>query len=169
MRSEREGVHWYQAVGDEIGVARVYDYRLESGSYDASNGDVNEWDIALYDVQLVTNLTVNTAQTLTVPTYIKGQNSGATGFLKDAVTAGTGVTVYETNGSFIPNEKLNFLGSRGDAYGTATIISFDIKSMSDVISVYGCNNSWGPNLDWNVVLIGILLNFSDKSLEVFWQ
>ena len=137
LRSQRQGSTQTQAVGDEIGLARVYDYRLESGSYDASNGDVNEWDLSLYDVQMVTNLTVNTAQTLTVPTYIKGQNSGATGFLKDAVSAGTGVTVYDTTGSFIPNEKLTFLGSRGNDYGSATIKSIDTKSISDVHSVYG--------------------------------
>jgi len=137
LRSQRQSTTQTQAVGDEIGLARVYDYRLESGSYDASNSDVNEWDISLYDVQMVTNLTVNVAQTLTVPTFIEGQSSGATGFLKDAVSAGTGVTVYDTKGAFLPNEKLNFLGSRGDSYGTATIQSVDAKSISDVKSVYG--------------------------------
>ena len=89
---------------------------MESGSYDASNSDINQWDISLYDVQMVTNLTVNVSQTLTVPTLVKGQSSGATAFLKDAVTAGTAVTVYETSGSFIPNEKLNFLGSRDNTF-----------------------------------------------------
>jgi hypothetical protein len=29
----------------EIGVARVYDFRLESGSYSTSNTNLNEWDI----------------------------------------------------------------------------------------------------------------------------
>ena len=137
LRSLRQVSGSTEAVGDEVGLARVYDYALESGSYDASNADLNEWDISLYDVQMVTNLTVNTAQTLTVPTYIQGQNSGATGFLKDAVSAGTGVTVYDTNGSFIPNEKINFLGSRGDDYGSATIKSIDTKNISDVKSIYG--------------------------------
>jgi len=137
LRSQRQSNTQTQAVGDEVGLARVYDFRLESGSYDASNANVNEWNISLYDVQLVTNLTVNTAQTLTVPTYIKGQNSGATGFLKDAVTAGTGVTVYDTTGSFIPNEKLDFLGSRGDSYGSATVKSVVTKTISDVKSIYG--------------------------------
>ena len=127
----------YAAQGGEVGVARVYDMALESGSYDASDSDVNEWDISLYDVQMVTDLTVNTAQTLTIPTYVVGQNSGATAFLKDAVTAGTGVTVYESNGSFIPNEKLNFLGSRGDSYGTATVKSVQKYTLSDVKSIYG--------------------------------
>ena len=137
LRDQRVGTTQTQAQGNEIGVARVYDFAMESGSYDASNSDLNEWDISLYDVQMVTNLTVNVAQTLTIPTFVKGQSSGATAFLKDAVTAGTAVTVYETNGSFIPNEKLNFLGSRDNAYGTAVIKSIDTKSISDVKSIYG--------------------------------
>ena len=137
LRDKRVGTTQTQAQGNEIGVARVYDFAMESGSYNASNSNLNEWDISLYDVQMVTNLTVNVAQTLTVPTFVKGQSSGATAFLKDAVTAGTAVTVYETNGSFIPNEKLNFLGSRDNAYGTAVIKSIDVKSISDVQSIYG--------------------------------
>jgi len=141
LRDQRVGTTQTQAQGNEIGVARVYDFAMESGSYDTSNSDLNEWDISLYDVQMVTNLTVNVAQTLTIPTFVKGQSSGATAFLKDAVTAGTAVTVYETNGSFIPNEKLNFLGSRDNAYGTAVIKSIDTKSISDVKSIYGSLDS----------------------------
>ena len=137
LRDKRVGTTQTQAQGNEIGVARVYDFAMESGSYNATNSDINEWDISLYDVQMVTNLTVNVAQTLTVPTFVKGQSSGATAFLKDAVTAGTAVTVYETNGSFIPNEKLNFLGSRDNRFGTAVIKSIDVKSISDVQSIYG--------------------------------
>ena len=144
LRSKRVGSDQKQANGGEIGVARVYDYALESGSYNASNGNLNEWDLALYDVQLVTDLTVNTAQTLTVPTYVEGQSSGATAFLKDAVTAGVGITVYETNGNFIPNEKLNFIGGNRDGamtqYGTATIKSLQAYSISDVKSIYGSSD-----------------------------
>ena len=141
LRDKRVGTTQTQAQGNEIGVARVYDFAMESGSYDASNSDINQWDISLYDVQMVTNLTVNVAQTLTVPTLVKGQSSGATAFLKDAVTAGTAVTVYETSGSFIPNEKLNFLGSRDNTFGTAVIKSIDVKSISDVQSIYGSLDS----------------------------
>ena len=141
LRDKRVGTTQTQAQGNEIGVARVYDFAMESGSYDASNSDINQWDISLYDVQMVTNLTVNVSQTLTVPTLVKGQSSGATAFLKDAVTAGTAVTVYETSGSFIPNEKLNFLGSRDNTFGAAVIKSIDVKSISDVQSIYGSLDS----------------------------
>ena len=39
----------------------------------------------------------------------------------------------------------------------------------DVLSVYGVNHSWGPNLDWKVVWISISLKFSFISLVVLWQ
>ena len=97
------------APGKEIGIARVYDFRLESGSYDAANGNVNEWNLALFDVQTTTEIALNQADALNVPTFIKGESSGATGFLRYSVNAGT-ITVYETSGSFIPNEVLTFNG-----------------------------------------------------------
>ena len=63
LRDERIGVTSdTSAPGTEIGVARVYDYRLESGSYDASNSTLNEWDLALYDVQTITKLSLNQQQ-----------------------------------------------------------------------------------------------------------
>ena len=40
---------------------------------------------------------------------------------------------------------------------------------SKVLSVYGCNHSWGPNLDWKVVIIFISEYFSEISLVVLWQ
>ena len=75
----------------------MYDFRLESGSYSSSNANENEWNLALYDVQTTTDIALNQAHTLSIPTFVKGDNSGATGFLRHAVSAGTAVTVYETN------------------------------------------------------------------------
>ena len=123
-------------VGREIGVARVYDYRLESGSYDANNGSLNEWDLSLYDVQTVTHLSLNQSTTLSVPTFIKGSNSGATGFLKDAVTVGTALTVYEVEGDFIQNEALIFDGVPDGRIA----IAVTAHTLADVKSVYATND-----------------------------
>ena len=106
LRDQRIGSNQESNPGNEVGVARVYDFRLESGSYNATNGDLNEWNIALYDVQTTTNLFLNQEITLNVPTHIKGSSSGATGFLRSNVSAGQDITVYETSGSFLPNEQL---------------------------------------------------------------
>ena len=77
LRDERVGASQVTAPGKEIGLARVYDFRLESGSYSSSNENLNEWNISLYDVQTFTEITLNEPVTLTVPTFVKGANSGA--------------------------------------------------------------------------------------------
>ena len=74
------------APGKEIGLARVYDFRNESGSYE-SNANLDQWGISLFDVQTFTEITLNSAVTLTTPVFVKGANSGATGFLRDNVSA----------------------------------------------------------------------------------
>ena len=138
LRSEKVGSNQRGAYGDEIGLARVYDFALESGSYDSNVPNLNEWDIALYDVQPVTDITLNEPVTLATSTYVKGANSGATGFLKDAVTAGIAVTIYDREGDFQKDERLIF--SRTNTNGStiarvATAVT--AHSLSDVKSVFG--------------------------------
>ena len=49
----------------EIGVARVYDFALESGSYTVANSAVNQWDIAHYMIfNYILNMTLNEPITL---------------------------------------------------------------------------------------------------------
>ena len=127
--------------GKEVGVARVYDFRLESGSYDTSNANLNQWNLCLYDIQTTTEITLNQAINLSIPTHVKGANSGATGFLRHEVTAGTAVTVYETSGSFIPNERLIFNGIPDGRIA----IAVNTHSISDVRSVFGGGGNTGIN------------------------
>ena len=108
LRDQRLDDNGMKVSGNEIGLARVYDHVLESGSYSATNADVNEWDIALYDVQMSSKITLNETATLSVPTFIKGKYSGATGFLKDAVTNSASLDVYEKTGEFIVNEPVSY-------------------------------------------------------------
>ena len=137
LRDQRVGVTSdTSSVGKEIGVARVYDYRLESGSYDSNNSSLNEWDLSLYDVQTITHISLNQSTTLTVPTFITGSNSGATGFLKDAVTVGTALTVYEVEGDFQQNESLIFDGIPNGRIA----IAVTAHTLADVKSVYATND-----------------------------
>ena len=133
LRSERVGTSNTIAPGKEIGVARVYDFRLESGSYSISNQNINEWNISLYDVQTITEITLNEPITLAVPTFVQGANSGASGFIKDAVSANSLITLYDTKGSFLRNESFIFDGIESGRVAIA-VTSFGI---SDVKSVYG--------------------------------
>jgi len=137
LRDQRQGSAQKSANGEEIGVARVYDFALESGSYTIANSKVNEWDTSLYDIQLFSKLTLNEPVTLTIPTQIKGKYSGATGFLRSAVSNSTSLVVYEKNGEFIANEPFEINGVANNRVATA-VTSF---GMQDVKSVYG-----GPDL-----------------------
>ena len=137
LRDTRVGVNSLTSPGKEIGLARVYDFALESGSYSSSNPNINEWDISLYDIQLFSHITINEPITLNVPTHIKGKYSGATGFLRSSVSAGTALTVYEKSGEFVANEPFIFNGIENTRISIATT-SFGI---SNVKSVYG-----GPDL-----------------------
>jgi hypothetical protein len=133
LRDERVGTSNTIAPGKEIGVARVYDFRLESGSYSFTNQNLNEWNISLYDVQTITEITLNEPITLSVPTFVEGANSGARGFIKDEVSASNLITLYDTQGTFLRNESFIFDGIANGRVATA-ITSY---GLSDVKSVYG--------------------------------
>ncbi len=136
LRDQRIGTAVTTAAGSEIGLARVYDFALESGSYDAVNSNINEWDISLYDIQTYTNITLNAATTLSVPTHIKGKSSGATGYLRYEVNAGTAVTAYNTKGKFITGEQFIFNGveSGNISVGSTSYSTSDIKSIHGTVS-----------------------------------
>jgi len=137
LRDERLGSDKNTLPGKEVGVARIYDMRLESGSYNLTNGAVNQWDLGLYDVQTTTEIALNTATTLTVPTRVTGQNSGASAFLRSAVSAGTAMTCYEVQGTFINNESLRFDTDKEINRIAVAVTSY---SLNDVESVYSTNN-----------------------------
>ena len=135
LRNNRVGedVDHDGAPGEEVGLARVYDFRLESGAYELSNSNSNIWGISLYDVQIFTKLTLNKSITLSTPTFIKGKNSGATAFLKDSVNDETTLTIYQVSGSFIKNESLIF-----DGIENGRIITDILKNdISSVKSLFG--------------------------------
>jgi hypothetical protein len=147
LRDQRVGVNSETAPGKEIGLARVFDFRLESGSYDTAFPKLNEWGTSLYDVQPFTELTLNQAITAAVPVYVEGESSGATGFLRHSVSAGIAVTVYDKKGDFIANEVLRFKSSINegqDVFRTASSVrSYGIADVKSVYSNTGIVNGTG--------------------------
>ena len=133
LRNERVGLSQTTAPGKEIGLSRVYDFKLESGSYNSSNSNINQWYISLYDIQTITEITLNEPITLSVPTFIKGNSSGSTAFLKESVSNSSLLTVYEKTGEFITNESFIIDGIPNGRVATK-VTSYGI---SDVKSVYG--------------------------------
>jgi hypothetical protein len=137
LRDSRVGNSQLSAPGKEIGLARVYDFALESGSYTTNNPNLNEWDISLFDVQSYTELTLN--QSLdsdiqyNVPCQIVGKSSGASGFIRyDSRNSGI-VTAYDIRGTFATGEKLIFNGIENTRVTTAVTA----YSLNDVKAVYG--------------------------------
>ena len=143
LRDDRVGAAATTAAGKEIGLARVYDFALESGSYDVNNTDLNEWDIALYDIQPYTNIALNNPTTLTVPTHIKGKSSGAIGYLRYGVSSSTDVTAYNTKGNFVAGEQFIFNGVESGVISVATTAytTSDIKSINGTVSTASTFNA----------------------------
>ena len=137
LRNERQGSNQENAAGNEIGFARVYDFRLESQNYNSTNSNLDEWELALYDVQTFTELKVNNPITVSVPAIIEGKRSGAKAFLQGSVTAGLGLTVYEKTGNFIKNEQLIINGVNNGRVA----VGITQYSVSDVKSVYGTDDN----------------------------
>lgn len=133
LRNSRVGSNQISASGKEIGLARVYDFALESGSYNTSTPDANEWDIALYDIQTYTEISLNEPITLTAPTHIKGKSSGAVGFLRYNASNSGIITAYNTKGTFVIGEKFIFDGIENTRVSTA----ITAYSTNDVKSLYG--------------------------------
>ena len=142
LRDERVGfAHTYgssiapatKPSGKEIGLARVYDFRLESGEYDSATPNRNRWEISLYDVQPFTEITLNQPITLQTPSHIKGKYSGATAFLRHTVNAGTALTVYQKTGDFIQNENFIIDGVENNRVA----IAVTAYSIADIKSVHG--------------------------------
>ena len=156
LRDRRGGDNSFKIAGSEIGMARVYDFALESGSYSTSNSAVNEWDTSLYDVQLFTKITLNEPDTFTIPTQIKGKYSGATGFLVNAVTNSTSLDVYDVTGKFIVNEPYEINGTANNRVATA-VTSHGIQ---DVKSIYG-----GPSASIGPGVVGAAKSFSGDILQ----
>jgi len=155
LRDTRIGTAATLPAGKEIGLARVYDFDLESGSYDRSNQNVNEWDLTLFDIQTVTEITLNESITLTVPSHIKGKYSGATAFIKSPVAAGVAVTVYDVKGDFVKNENFIIDGVEN----TRVAVAVTNYGISDIRSVFGNTN--GPDMN----TVGAAQTFSADTIQ----
>ncbi len=134
LRDSRVGVSQTTAPGKEIGLARVYDFALESGLYNESVKNLNEWDISLYDIQTYSEFVLSEPITLTVPTHIRGRASGATAFLRYATTNSGIITAYNIDGNFQVGEKLIFDDNQTNTRVSTAITDYGV---SDVSSLYG--------------------------------
>jgi hypothetical protein len=160
LRDERVGVSSYTASGNEIGIARVYDFALEQGGYDVSNLDTNKWDLTLFDVQTYSVATLNEPVTLNTPTYIQGKLTGATGYLKDSVAGLNTITIYQISGQFSEKEGITFnsprtgisgIGRTSENQTSRYVVDLKNYGISDVKSVHSTNAGTGVTFSADTV------------------
>jgi predicted small secreted protein len=135
LRDSRKGVSESSPSGKEIGLARVYDFALESGSYDTTSPQLNEWNISLFDIQTYVEITLNEPITISTPIRVRGKSSGASAFLRYNTTNSGIITAYDVKGVFSSGEQLEFNGTDNISRIAKGIFSYsnkDIKSISNI-------------------------------------
>ena len=166
LRDTRVGIASTIAPGKEIGVARIYDFKLDSGSYNSTNLNINEWNISLYDIQTISEITINEPINLSVPTFIKGKYSGATAFLKSSVSSGVALTVYEKTGNFIQNEPFIFNGIENTRVATS-ITSYNISDVKSVFGTVGSSSTFSADtIQSSILNIGLSTISAVNSLGI---
>ena len=115
--------------GTEIGLARLYDFKAQSGSF---VNETTQYEIRLFDIKTFTNLKVGTAiTTLSTSDRIQGSRSGATGFVRSSGTNVTDFSLVDVSGKFLKNETITINGiSNG-----RTLTKVDTFGFSDVASL----------------------------------
>ena len=146
LRDNRVGTAATIAAGNEIGLARIYDFALESGSYDSLVPTTNKWDISLFDVQTYTKITLNEPSTLPIPTFITGSSSGATGFIRYPVNVGTAVTAYNIKGEFFIGENIEFDGVDVNNRYVTDIRTYGTSDIQSVFGIVGTGQTFSADL-----------------------
>ena len=158
LRDERVGSNAGIASGQEIGCARVYDFSLEQGGYDVSNLDANQWDLSLFDIQTYSIANLNEPVTLNIPTFIQGESTGATGYLRNSVSGSSTITIYQINGQFSPKENISFGSSTvtNQSRYITNIRNYGITDIKSVHSTVGAGKTFSADtIQSNSYFIGI--------------
>lgn len=150
-------------IGYKIGDARIYSMNLLDPAYSAGITSSTQYALYLYDVQTYTQLQINVglnATDLPVSAYVKGQSSGASGYV---VIAGTSnftfggnvqnfITLRQVSGNFQVGEQLLINGL--PAIPTRTVVSIKAFSTKDIKSVFQSTtvSSFARNFEADVSL-----------------
>ena len=143
------------AAGSTIGSARIYAVNVTDSAYSSAS---TSWDLYLYDIQTYTELTLNqplSSIELPATSYVKGRNSGASGY---AVSAGLGtskISIRQTSGTFAAGEQILINGNDlvpRTISSTKTFIIDDIKSVHQPTSTSGFSTAFLSDTQLDTVL-----------------
>jgi len=135
--------------GDLVGTAKVYALKLSDAPY---TGASTEWDLYLYDIQTITDITISTAagtDKAPIGSYVRGLKSGATGYLSVRGSS-TNYGLSDTSGTFIVGEEIIFNEDPSFSRGITTVRAYgieDIKSVyHDTSTVSGYSADFGADV-----------------------
>ena len=121
--------------GEEIGLARLYDFKAQSASY---TNEATVYETRLFDVKLLTKINVGIAITsLTASDYIEGSRSGASGFVYTGGSNLTQISLIDVVGNFFKDEQISINGNL-DGRTITKVQNFnidDVKSMRSSVGV----------------------------------
>ena len=128
LMDSRIGSQPHVASGSTIGFARVYDFIPESNYVD----DASRLSLRLFDIQTFTTIGLTTSITQSLPAFIRGKKSNASGYLRTSVSGSSTITLYQVSGKFLENEPISINGIDDGRL----IKSVRDYSISDIKSVY---------------------------------
>jgi len=140
-------------TGNLIGKARVYSFSLSDAPYENSS---SSWDLYLYDIQTFTRLVINEtpADNLVAGSYIRGANSGASGFVNSI--NGKEVYLIQTSGKFAVGESFYINES---LFNSRSIVYIQDYTADDIKSVWqDCTTITSGDLKTDFVADTILKN-----------
>lgn len=144
--------------GTQIGVARVYDYKIKNTEY---QNKASKYEISIYDAQTYTILTLNASiNTLSTSTYVQGKNSGASGFLVNSITSSNSLTLYQVSGSFYIGEEIILNGINSGK----VITSLNDYNLSDVHQITAPSVSGIGSFSADIVLNNLILLSNNASI-----
>jgi hypothetical protein len=143
--------------GTEIGVARVYDFKLKNSEY---VDESTKFECSLYDIQTYTNITLNSGiSSISTPAFIEGKNGGASGYLvSDITTNSDAVSLYQVSGTFLIGEQIKINGIDN----TRTIRTVRDYGISDIHQLYQTGFTADVLLS-KVVILGSSSSYSISS------
>jgi len=163
LRDSRMSADKTIPAGNEIGIAKAYDYSIVS-----STGITTTYELRVFDIQTFTSVGLSTNITLPISALIEGKTSGAKGFLRSSVSNSTSLILQDVSGRFVKDEGIVVSGI--STYGQVVKSIRDYK-LSDVYSVYSyrstATNTAGFNADLDLSgQIQPTLNIPNESLTL---
>ena len=122
----------FNGTGDIIGSARVYSFNLEDANYE-NNSTV--WDLRLFDLQTYTVITLNQSVSnveVREGSFIKGKNSGASGYSVGSGGSAT-INVVQTSGTFHKGEQIEIDGSSDVSRTIGIATAYNTQNIKSVV------------------------------------